>query len=195
MISAQPRWYVAETRPNAENRAMAHLGNQGFVTYLPRYLKRRRHARRVEVVPAPLFPRYLFIQIDTGLQHWRSIYSTFGVSQLVGHSDAPTPVAEKVIAALKSREDAGGYIQFERRPAFRVGDKIQVMDGAFADCLGLYEGMKDGDRVAILLICSAQGPGRAWCRVDRCGLNAETTHRRFRRGANLFVRDHLAGLR
>ena len=29
--------------------------------------------------------------------------------------------------------------------------KIRVLDGAFADCLGLYEGMKDRDHIAILL--------------------------------------------
>jgi len=151
MISSRPHWYVAQTQPNAENKAVINLGRQGFVTYLPRYLKRRRHARRSEIVPAPLFPRYLFVQIDVAMQRWRSIYSTFGVSQLIGHSDTPTPVSDHVITTLRLREDEAGYIQLEHRPAFRVGDKIQVLDGVFADCLGLYEGMKDSDRVAILL--------------------------------------------
>jgi transcriptional antiterminator RfaH len=147
----QPRWYVAQTQLNAENKAVAHLGRQGFVTYLPRYLKRRRHARRVDVVSAPLFPRYLFVEIDTAIQRWRSIYSTLGVSQLVGHGDAPTPVSDQIVSTLKSREDMAGLIKLDHRPIFRVGDKIQVLDGVFADRLGLYEGMKDCDRVAILL--------------------------------------------
>jgi transcriptional antiterminator RfaH len=150
-MADQPRWYVAQTQPNAEAKAVAYLGRQGFVTYLPRYLKRRRHARRVDVVSAPLFPRYLFVEIDTAVQRWRSINSTLGVSQLVGHGDTPTPVSQHVVATLKSREDMSGFIQLNRRPAFRVGDEIRVLDGAFADCLGLYEGMKDIDRVTILL--------------------------------------------
>ena len=151
MIAAQPRWYVAQTQPNAESKAVVNLGRQGFITYLPRYLKRRRHARRVDVVSAPLFPRYLFVQFDTAIQRWRSIYSTFGVSQLVGHSDMPTPVSDQVVTTLKSREDAAGNIHLDHKPMFCVGDKIQVLDGVFADCLGLYEGMKDCDRVAILI--------------------------------------------
>jgi transcriptional antiterminator RfaH len=151
MTASQSRWYVARTQPNAETKAVAHLGRQGFITYLPRYLKRRRHARRIEIVQAPLFPRYLFVQIDTAVQRWRSIYSTFGVSQLVGHSDTPTPVSSHVVATLKSREDATGNIHLYTKPMFCIGDKIQVLDGVFADCLGLYEGMKDSDRVAILL--------------------------------------------
>jgi transcriptional antiterminator RfaH len=145
------RWYVVQSQPNAEHKAVAHLERQGFVTYLPRYLKRRRHARRVDIVPAPLFPRYLFVGIDLGAQRWRSIFSTLGVSRLVCNGELPTPIADQVIGNLKDREDAGGFVRLENRPTFRKGDKIRVLEGAFADCLGLYEGVKDSDRVAILL--------------------------------------------
>lgn len=151
MISSVHRWYVVQSRPNAELKAVAHLNRQGFPTYLPRYLKRRRHARRVEVVTAPLFPRYLFVGIDMATQRWRSIYSTIGVSKLVCAGDVPVCVAEQVVAALKQREDCSGFIKLERRPQFRFGDKIRLLEGVFADCLGLYEGMRDRDRVAILL--------------------------------------------
>ncbi|MFA6266100.1 MAG: transcriptional activator RfaH [Pseudolabrys sp.] len=145
------RWYVAQTQPNAENKAVAHLNRQGFSTYLPRYLKRRRHARRVDNVPAPLFPRYLFVGIDTSAQRWRSIYSTVGVSRLVGSGDAPTAVPDEIVAMLKEREDESGLIKLDLRPSFRAGDKIRVLDGVFFDCLGLYDGMADRDRVTILL--------------------------------------------
>lgn len=151
MMSTQPRWYVAQTQPNAENKAVTHLSRQGFVTYLPRYLKRRRHARRVDVVSAPLFPRYLFVEIDTAIQRWRSIYSTVGVSQLVCTGDTPTPVSDQVVTMLKARENAEGFIHLDHGPLFRVGDKIRVLDGVFCDCLGLYDGMSDRDRVTILL--------------------------------------------
>lgn len=145
------RWYVVQSQPNAEAKAIAHLNRQGFSTYLPRYLKRRRHARRVETVAASLFPRYLFVAVDLNAQRWRSIFSTVGVSRLVCNGELPTPIPDRVIDALKVREDANGFIQLDRRPSFRPGDKIRVLDGVFADCLGLYEGMKDTDRIAILL--------------------------------------------
>ena len=145
------RWYVAQTQPNAESKAVVHLNRQGFVTYLPRYLKKRRHARRVDTVAAPLFPRYLFVEIDTSAQRWRSIYSTVGVSQLVGNGDAPTPVADEVVAVLRQREEANGLIKLDLRPTYAAGDKLRVLDGVFYDCLGLYDGMADRDRVAILL--------------------------------------------
>jgi transcriptional antiterminator RfaH len=145
------RWYVVQSQPNAERKAILHLERQGFSTYLPRYLKRRRHARKVEIVPAPLFPRYLFVSIDLGAQRWRSIFSTVGVSRLVCNGEMPTPISDYVLDTLRGREDAGGYVRLEHRPNFNPGDRIRVLDGAFADCLGLYEGMRDSDRVAILL--------------------------------------------
>jgi len=151
MMAGQQRWYVVQTQPNAENKAVVHLARQGFEIYLPRYLKRRRHARRVDVVGVPLFPCYLFVAIDVTVQRWRSIYSTVGVSRLLCAGDLPAPVSDQVVTNLKQREDAAGFVQLERWPQFRLGDKIRVLEGAFSDCLGLYEGMTDKDRVAILL--------------------------------------------
>jgi len=146
-----PRWFVAHTHPHAEAKARAHLNRQGFEIYFPRYLKRRRHARRIENVAAPLFPRYLFVAVDLTAQRWRSIYSTIGVTRLVCNGDEPTPVPTGIVEALKSREDASGFIKLEYRPPFRAGDKVRVLDGALSSCLGLFEGMAERERVAILL--------------------------------------------
>jgi transcriptional antiterminator RfaH len=140
-----------QTQPHAERKAAAHLARQGFATYLPRYLKRRRHARRIDVVAAPLFPRYLFVEVDIAMQRWRSIYSTVGVSRLICTGDIPTPIPTYVVALLKAREDAAGFIRLDHQPRFRVGDKIRVLEGIFSDCLGLYDGMPDCKRVAVLL--------------------------------------------
>jgi transcriptional antiterminator RfaH len=151
MTPNSSKWYVVQTQANAENKAVANLGRQGFTTYLPRYLKRRRHARRVDTVAAPLFPRYLFVKIDTGAQRWRSIFSTIGVSRLVCNGDAPVPVPDAVIDAIQSRENGSGYVPFDDRPKFGAGDQVRVLEGAYYDCLGIYAGMPDRDRVEILL--------------------------------------------
>jgi len=144
-------WYVAQTHPHAETKASEHLRRQGFVFYLPRYLKQRRHARRVERIAAPLFPRYLFVSIDLATQRWLSIDSTFGITKLVRNGDVPAAVPQAIIDELKSREDAGGLVQLIPRPRFAPGDKVRVVGGAFRDCFGLYEGMGSRERIAILL--------------------------------------------
>ncbi|MEW6451013.1 MAG: transcriptional activator RfaH [Pseudomonadota bacterium] len=151
MMASSPHWYAVQTKAHAEIKASEHLRRQGFQVYLPRYLKRRRHARVSETVIAPLFPRYLFVMIDIAAQRWRSIQSTIGVSRLVYQGEYPAVVPDCVLQQLKEREDARGIIQVDRSPAFAPGDKIRVVDGAFADNIGLFDRMTDGERVAVLL--------------------------------------------
>lgn len=150
MIETARQWYAVHAHAHCENKAVAHLQRQGFETYLPRYLKRRRHARRIETVAAPVFPRYLFVSIDVATQRWRAIQSTVGVVGLVRNGDALAPVPPQVIAALKQREDERGFIQLSDKPRFAPGDQVRVVDGIFSDCFGMFEG-SDQDRVSILL--------------------------------------------
>src|SRR6202007_1436909 len=105
-----------QTQVHAETKAATHLARQGYPIYLPRYLKRRRHARRIDTVAAPLFPRYLFVSIDRAVQRWRSIQSTIGVSRLVCNGDDPAAIADGLIDGLKRREDEHGFIGLARRP-------------------------------------------------------------------------------
>jgi transcriptional antiterminator RfaH len=145
------RWYVVQTRANSETRAMENLRRQGYEAYLPLYLKRRRHARKVVLVAKPLFPRYMFVAIDVATQRWQSIQSTFGVSHLISNGNEPAAVPEDVVIALKAREDPKGFVKMDARPNFGAGDKVRVLGGAFMDSAGLFDGMTDRNRVAILL--------------------------------------------
>jgi transcriptional antiterminator RfaH len=144
-------WHVVQVHIHAEAKAQMHLTRQGFETYLPRYLRRRRHARRTETVPAPLYPSYLFVTFNPAIHRWRSIHSTVGVKRLVCNGDVPAAINEAIIDGLKNRENAQGFIQLERRPQFTAGDKVRVREGVFCDCLGLFESVGDRERVAILL--------------------------------------------
>jgi transcriptional antiterminator RfaH len=144
-------WYVVQTQVNAEAKAGRNLIRQGFEIYLPRYLKRRSHARKIEKVAAPLFPRYLFVSVDIAKQRWRSIQSTVGVSHLVTNGSDPARVAHEVLQFLRAREDQNGFIAMDRRPSFAVGEKVRILAGAFADVVGLFDGLGDRERVAVLL--------------------------------------------
>jgi transcriptional antiterminator RfaH len=150
MNASMQQWFVVQTQPNSERRAAAHLERQGFEVYFPRYLKRRSHAGKVDMVAAPLFPRYLFVAIDLVSQQWRTIRSTFGVAQLVCRGDRPAALADDIIADLRSREDERGLVELDRS-AFKPGEKIRIVGGAFADHLGMFEAMGDSERVAVLL--------------------------------------------
>ena len=67
------------------------------------------------------------------------------------NGEEPAPVPDSVIDALRDREDESGLIHLPTRPRFATGDKVRLLDGAFVDCIGLFEGMKDIERVSVLL--------------------------------------------
>ncbi|MHB2168637.1 transcription termination/antitermination protein NusG [Alsobacter sp. R-9] len=145
-------WYAVHSQPNAEFLAARHLQRQGFEPYVPTILKRRRHARRIETVRAPFFPRYLFVRLDVSQQRWRSINSTVGVTRIISDGLQPLPVMAGVVDAIRGREDDSGLIRLDPPAArFARGDAIRVVAGAFESCQGLFQVLTDHERVAILL--------------------------------------------
>ncbi len=145
------RWFVVQTQARREDQAVHHLRRQDYDVYLPRYMKRRRHARRVDWHPAPLFPRYLFVKLDPEADQWRTIHSTVGVSQFITFGEAPVAVPVGIVEDIRAREDERGMIGLGSVDKFRRGDSVQVVDGAFADLNGVFDCIDDKQRVFIVL--------------------------------------------
>ncbi len=144
------RWYVVRSQPHAERRARENLGHQGFDAWLPLCRRRRRHARKMEIVLRPLFPRYLFVAVDLETTPWRAMLSTFGVANVIQGPAGPVPVPDPVIESLRARADAAGVLDLEP-PAYQAGTKVRVTAGPFADVEGIFQARTDAERVAILL--------------------------------------------
>ena len=145
------RWYVVQTQARREGQALYHLRAQGFEVYLPQYMKRRSHARRIDWRPFPLFPRYLFVRFDPDRQQWRSIQSTIGVSKLISFWETPIPVPDRVIEGITAREDNEGLVNLGLNCKLRRGDKVQVIDGALSELDGVFDCMDDKKRAFIFL--------------------------------------------
>jgi transcriptional antiterminator RfaH len=145
------RWYVAHTQPQVEAKATWHLGNQGFRVYFPRYLKQRRHARRIGWVPAPLFPRHLFIFMDVAATQWRAIRSTVGIAGLISYGDQPTPVPAGIVETIQASENEKGVVALPAAPLFDKGEQVHVTEGALRGVSGLFVDASDKERVVILL--------------------------------------------
>lgn len=147
------QWFVVHTQACKEAVAKHHLLNQGFDVYMPRFKKTRRHARKVEEVLAPLFPRYLFVGIDLSASGWRSIQGTRGVSYLLVMNNRPVVVSSRIIQCLKDQETAEGFVPLESMALFAKGEKVRVLEGAFKDYFAIFEKMDDKQRVQLLLTC------------------------------------------
>lgn len=143
------RWYVARTHPQRELQAAKQLSNQSFRAFVPRYKKTRRHARKVETVAVPLFPRYLFVIADLTKDRWRAINGTYGVERLLMQGGEPLPVPPGVVETLIDAADADGIMEFGQR--LEAGQQIKVTEGPFAELVGQLEQLDDNGRVDVLL--------------------------------------------
>jgi transcriptional antiterminator RfaH len=145
-------WCVAHTQPLKELVAQQHLLDQGYEVYMPRFKKTVRHARKVEEKLVPLFPRYIFIGMDLDSARWRSVNGTRGVSHLLMSNDLnPATVLTWIIDDLRAQEVGGGIVPVASLVSFVKGDKVRVLDGAFADQMMVFESMDDKSRVQLLL--------------------------------------------
>lgn len=144
-------WFVAHTQPLKELVAKQHLLEQGFEVYLPRFKKIRKHARKIEEVLVPLFPRYIFIGMDMEVARWRSINGTRGVAYLLTNNDYPAAVPNGIVKGLKSQEITDSIVPVSSLLTFAKGDKVLILDGAFKDQIATVEMLDANQRVSILL--------------------------------------------
>lgn len=143
-------WYLIHAKPRQERCALENLERQGYVCYLPLAGEWRMRAGQWVRTEAPLFARYLFIQLDVGLEarSWAPIRSTRGVSRLVSFGTRPAVVADDLLAQIRLLESAS-----RAAPAalFQVGEVVRIAGGAFAGLQGLVQ-EADGERRAMVLI-------------------------------------------
>lgn len=143
-------WYAVEVQPQAERRAQENLLRQGFENFCPRVKKIRSHARRKELVLAPLFPGYLFVRFDKMRHQWRSINGTLGVRRLVSADPGrPQAMPDAAIQLLISRCDPGtGCLSDE---PLGPGINVRFVAGPLIDRLATVESLEPGGRVRLLL--------------------------------------------
>ncbi len=143
-------WYAVQTQPNRENLAVQHLMRQGFDVWLPLCERIIRHARRSSRVRRPLFPGYLFVNLDIDTARWRSINGTVGVSRIVSFGQKPSSVNDDFISTLKEAEGSDGLIA-TGEDSLHPGQDVEILNGPMAGTIGKLLRLEAGNRVTILL--------------------------------------------
>jgi transcriptional antiterminator RfaH len=143
-------WYLVYTKPRQEMCALENLRRQGYQCYLPLLPSENLRQGGLTVSDAPLFPRYLFIQLGQGdsVKSWGPIRSTKGVSRLVSFGGGPARVDEGLIERLRMHEASA---QTEPERLFRSGERVCLTDAPFTGIEGVYQ-MADGERRVMVLI-------------------------------------------
>jgi transcriptional antiterminator RfaH len=143
-------WYLVHTKARQEETALTNLERQKYRCYMPMlHFEKIRRGKSV-IVEEPMFPSYVFVQLDNSGngQSWTPIRSTLGVRELVRFGGQSPRVDPDLIVALLERE----YMQQANPQAlFAAGDKVVVMEGAFAGMEAIYQ-TADAERRSMILL-------------------------------------------
>ncbi|MFC4313409.1 transcription termination/antitermination NusG family protein [Steroidobacter flavus] len=147
------RWYLIQTKPSAERVAEWNLQRQGFETYYPLALtSSRRRGRSTRERIAALFPRYLFLRLDEGVQCLAPVRSTVGVASIVRFGALYAVVPDRLVADLRQRADAEtGLHHVGGHAELCCGESVQITDGPLQGLEGIFEREAGADRVVVLL--------------------------------------------
>lgn len=143
-------WYLIQTKPRSENLALENLTNQGYKCYLPMIKVERIINKEIEIKKIPLFPRYLFINLDLNFESksWVPIRSTKGVSNLVRFGQVPAKIHNELIQHIYSREH---LFESKVQPLYQQGQSLKIINGPFSGFDSIYQGMDSEMRVMVLL--------------------------------------------
>lgn len=146
--AARWAWYLIHTKPRQESVALENLRRQGYDCYLPLFQREAVRRAKVQTVQEALFPRYLFIHLDSSLQgaSWSPIRSTTGVTQMVRFGSTPARVDDALIEALRTREQHS-----VPAPRFEPGQTVHISAGPLAGLEAVYQ-CTDAQQRAIVLI-------------------------------------------
>ncbi|MFZ9615856.1 MAG: transcription/translation regulatory transformer protein RfaH [Fluviibacter sp.] len=138
-------WYLVQSKPRNEARALENLVRQGYETYLPLMEVERLQRGKLLKKMEPLFPRYLFLHLEEGNDNWGPIRSTLGVAGLVRFGQAYAVVSNEVMEAVRERT------QDIRKTLFESGDNIRVVSGPLLGLEGVFE-IADGEQRSFVLL-------------------------------------------
>ena len=166
------RWYLAQCKPNATHIAVRNLDNQGFASFLPLQEGTKRKGKGFHHQIRPLFPGYLFVQLDAREGPWRKINSTRGIARLVRLGAEPSVVPDAIIAGLMARCNELGIIQ--DAGTLVVGDRAQVTQGPFSGFIATIANIEANVRIYILLDIMGQATTVS---IDAAALTPKESHR------------------
>ena len=138
-------WYLVQSKPRNETRALENLVRQGYQTYLPLMEVERLQRGKLLKKMEPLFPRYLFLHLEEGNDNWGPIRSTLGVAGLVRFGQAYAVVSDEVMAAVRERT------QDIKKSLFESGDNVRVVSGPLLGLEGVFE-IADGEQRSFVLL-------------------------------------------
>lgn len=143
-------WYALQHKPAQGDRALAHLQNQDIACFYPKIsvekIKNGKRTRKLE----PLFPGYLFINLEQTDPMWAKLRSTRGVIRVVAFANKPAAIPDNVIQHVKN-----SLSTVSEQGGIKPGQAVQLNEGPFEGINAIFQAY-DGEERAIVLISFMQ---------------------------------------
>ena len=98
----------------------------------------------------PIFPGYVFVNLDFKSDNWAAVKYTRGVLGLVQFGQKPAIVSTKIIEDL--RENAPkSQINLSADESFSTGDTVSITEGSLKGLNAIYQCSSGKDRVIVLI--------------------------------------------
>ncbi|EHJ06108.1 transcription/translation regulatory transformer protein RfaH [Marinobacter manganoxydans] len=139
-------WYALQHKPAQGDRALQHLQNQDIVCFYPKItvekIKAGKRTKRLE----PLFPGYLFVNLEQTDPMWAKLRSTRGVLRIVSFANKPAAISDEVIQHIKDSLDS-----VAEQGGIKPGQAVHLSEGPFEGIHAIFQAY-DGEARAIVLI-------------------------------------------
>ncbi len=143
-------WYALQHKPGQGDRALTHLQNQDIACFYPKItvekIKGGKRTKKLE----PLFPGYLFVNLEQADPVWAKLRSTRGILRIVSFASKPATIPDDVIQhindSLHAVAELGGI---------KPGQAVELEDGPFKGISAIFQAY-DGEERAVVLISFMQ---------------------------------------
>lgn len=148
----QPKWYALSVYSRQEKAAHAEILGLGLESFLPTSPTRRLWSDRIKQIEQPLFPGYLFVQLNLSLEtriqliRLRQVIDFVGKSWGMIASSIPESQIESLKLLLRSRQ----FLE----PTFRLvpGTEVMISQGPLKGAFGIVEREASGKRRIIVQV-------------------------------------------
>ncbi len=144
-VEEEFQWYFVNCYSGYENKVKTQLGQRiemmGAADLIKAVMVPTERETEVKdgkkrEVERRLYPGYILVQMKITEKSTIVVKGTTGVSRFIGMGDVPTPLSkQEVDLILKRMASAAPKVKVN----FRVGQKVRITDGPFADFIGQVE--------------------------------------------------------
>lgn len=139
-------WYALQHKPAQGDRALEHLQNQEISCFYPKITVEKIKAGKRTKKLEPLFPGYLFVNLEKTDPMWSKLRSTRGVLRVVSFANKPAAIASEVIEHIKD-----SLHTVSEQGGIKPGQSVELNEGPFQGLNAIFQAYVGEERAIVLI--------------------------------------------